>query len=560
MISFDLFEIFNLLKEDAADSFDYYYQHDSDFAGEHVGGIIHGLDLSSSKIVGTVNADECVANLDWTMGFHNTYRGDKELRAQILLPPHAVISGCSLMIDGIRHNAVFATRESSRKAYVESAESGSTPLLISTAGAGRVLLQSATGYGNKDVELSLQLTSPLTLLNSQKAALPLPLITERNFAIKCKHQVSVTSSTGEVQKLDFQKDDLVEGISAFFWKRNADKKSFYTADPGQPEGKIVETIISRKYAPDRPLIVVVDGSDKMSGSIDKISDQLAKLKFPKATLVWASDKPIVVIANADTNSNAWKTAVSRLRDSACVGGQDNAAALTLALQTGGLAEDSNVIWLHGPQPVAFAGDKLLPLIKSLKHSLKLFEYQMVPGPNEVIKSMDQTPALHQVPDLEGPEKDLSRLFAVVSGQEEKVAIERKQMPEVSTDATLSTNGKSLLQLYYADVILTDEKDPASIQKLGAIAEKLGIVTPVTSALVLDWKKQYRDINVEHYSQSKTTTHADSASKKMFAALPDNMSIPVKPEPPLPVTIACAILMMIGVLWSKRRKNQSTPIS
>jgi hypothetical protein len=285
---------------------------------------------------------------------------------------------------------------------------------------------------------------------------------------------------------------------------------------------------------------------------------LAKLKSKKASIIWASDKPLVVIANADTNSQQWKTAVSRLRDSACIGGQDNASALTLALTTGGLTEDSNIIWLHGPQPVAFTGDKLLPLLKSLKHSLKLFEYQMVPGPNEVIKSMDQTPALHQVPDLEGADKDLSHLFAIVSGQEEEVSIDRQSLLEGMPDATLSKNGNSLLQLYYSDVILTDKKSETSVRKLGAVAEKLGIVTPVTSAIVMDWKKQYRDIGVEQYSKPQTASHAGGSSKKIFEGLPGNMSIPVKPEPPLPVTIACALLMMTGVLWSKRRKNPSTP--
>jgi hypothetical protein len=551
LIIFDFMEIFNLLKDEATDSFGYYWESDSDFAGEQVGGVIHGLDLSSSEIYGSVNSDECVANLDWTMTFHNINHSDKELRAQILLPPHAVISGCALVIDGVRHGAVFATRESSRHAYVESAESGYTPLLMSTVGAGRVLLQTTSGYNGKDVQLSLQITSPLTVVNPSKVALPLPMITEKNFAIKCKHEVKISPSKGAAQ---------AEGTDAIFWNRNADKKSFYTRDPDKKDAAIIENIVSQKFAPDQPLIVVVDGSDKMSGSIDKVSDQLAKLKSKKASIIWASDKPIVVIANADTNSEQWKTAVARLRDSACIGGQDNAAALSLALKTGGLSADSNVIWLHGPQPVAFTGGKLLPLIKSLKHSLKLFEYQMVPGPNEVIKSMDQTPALHQVPDIEGAEKDLAHLFAVVSGQKEEWIIERESVPAAPNDAILSENGKSLLQLYYSDVILTDKKTAASVRKLGSVAEKLGMVTPVTSAIVMDWKNQNRSVNIEQYSQPVKTSQAGSSTSKMLEALPGNMSIPVKPEPPLPVTIACAALMMTGVLWSKRKKNPSAPTS
>src|SRR5262249_9354518 len=126
--------------------------------------------------------------------FKNVAGYRKELRAQILLPPHAVVTGCELWVDNVRHKAVIGTRERTRQAYTVAANNGERPLMVSTAGPGRVLLQPSTGYWGKNAKLIVEVTAPLTVLSFEEAALPLPTFAERNFNVAAVHSVSLASS------------------------------------------------------------------------------------------------------------------------------------------------------------------------------------------------------------------------------------------------------------------------------------------------------------------------------------------------------------------------------
>ena len=560
------------------DDYDYQYidySDDRDFAGETVGGVVRGLSVSKSAIDGWVDSDEAVAHLYWTMHFHNAESKGKELRAQILLPPHAVISGCSLWINGIRHDAVVATRESSRQAYTISASRGGKPLLVSTAGAGRVLLQSSTGSWGSDADLMVELTTPLVLLQSDKAALPLPMFSERNFNVGCDHQISLTSITpassthnrlsvqrqGSIERIagTLSNASLANGEGTLIFQRNPSITSLIAPNAADPKHDTLQRIQSYRLSSDTPLIIVVDGSSTMADSTSEVCDALDKVRCKNATIIWASDKPLTIISHIDTSSVSWKKAVSKIRDSSCLGGQNNADALSLAITESGSMADRNIVWMHGPQPVKFSGDNLLTLLRNPAGKVRLYEYQVVPGPNEVIKSLDQVSALVQVPRLGTSTEDLDALFARLAGQMDSLFVNRQSVDHLSISCPIAKHCEELSQLYVSDLVLANLSNKEDRLTYGTLAEQHGLVTPLTSALVLELKSNYAAYGVTKHTQADTTTglaKGAPAHASKFDGLNQLAGglIPTKPEPPMSLIMACVLLLAATFFWITRRRR------
>lgn len=557
------------------DEYEYYRYLDytSDFAGAAVGGVVHGLKLTDSDIKGTVDPNEAVAHLNWRMHFNNADATGTELRTQILLPPHAVVTGCSLWINGKECKALFATRESTRQAYESSARAGHKPLMVSTAGPGRVLLQSSTGSWGKDAELVVEITAPLEVMQDDQAALPMPGLAERNFSVAVPHHVSLTSTrqvisdaglivTKSAMKTpaggaytltgDLQNDRLSEGVALLF-QRDPAVIEVVATDDANPKTDIVQRI-EKHRAKEAPLIIVVDGSDTMASSMQGISDALAQLQAKDVSVVWASDKPLCVISNRNTDSSEWKAAIEKLRDSSCLGGQDNAEALAFAISLLRPDARANIVWMHGPQPVEFSGSKLDSLLKTTGPRAQLYEFQVSAGPNEVVKSLNESGSLVQVARIAGsPQGDLGNLFERLTGRKDTYSIGREAVPHGSSSAPLSKHGEELAQLYVSDQVLSSLSRPEERQTLGSAAEKYHLVTPYTSALVLESQAESAAQLVQQHSES--SGGKSKSSSLGLSALPgmDGM-IPATPEPPLPLIMICVLFTGTTFVWIRRRRQ------
>ena len=568
-----------------ASSFESTYEYDRDFAGEAVGGVVNGFVLTNSDIRGWVDPNEAVAHLKWDMDFKSPKYG-RELRAQILLPPGAVIDSCSLWIKGVEHKAVIGTRQSTRTAYVRSAHSGETPLLLSTAGAGRVLLQSATGWWGPNAKLKIELTSPLVITSPSKARLPLPFFTERNFSVQAQHQISILTPTSTIVET-YTNADLTNKTKALTFDRNPSATKFIANDPTDNNQTIVQEVLSENGNSATPLIVVVDGSSTMSNWMNQVSDVLKSVNAKNASIIWASDIPKTVIAQTDSNSLQWKATVNKLKDSSALGGQNNAEALRLAIDQIQKANygSTNIVWLHGPQPVAFSDYELQQLLNKAK-GIRLFEYQLVAGPNEVIKSLNKVSSLTQVPRLDGASQDLVSLFQHLSGSQPNFRIARHAVK--SSDGETAKHPLEIVKLFTSDYVnssLPNTSDPTS---LGALAEWYNLVTPLTSALVLPFNN-YDAYQVKRHAQqqaaispsaglqksAKLSSHgglvgppidprygqsnevgqlADAAQKKSSIT---DFIIPAKPEPPISWLVCCALIMVLTFLWTRRRRQEQS---
>lgn len=564
---FSNFRSFDDPETDDPRYFYYYPSGDKDFAGDTVGGLVRGLSLSESSIKGWVDPDEAVASLSWKMHFHGSSKG-KELRAQILLPPNAVVTGCTLTVHGVKRKAVIGERASSKEAYTIAATNGEKPLLLSTAGAGRVLLQSSTGWWGTDADLSVDIATPLVIAEMNKAVLPMPIFTERNFEIATSHHISLTSLKianvankalsvkiqpgGTLSNIEgaVSNEELASAAGTIYFQRNPDIVSLVAVDFADPKHDSVQQIQRETFSSGTPLTVVVDGSSTMASWTDKVADVLQNIRFKNANIIWASDVPKVVLAKADTTSLRWSAALARLRDSSCLGGQDNGEALSLALNNIDSDRSANIVWIHGPQPVDFhKSHSLLSPLQEQNNKIRLFEYQVVPGPNEVVKSLDQSSAMIQVPHLSSVTDDLQQLFKRLSGQTASFAIIRSFIDHDSSKFSVAAHSAELSQLAASDQVFAHLSATRNLNAYEELAEFHNLVTPLTSAVVLEHDADYEAYGVKTKSKSSST----KSSKIGLAALAGNL-IPTKPEPPMVLLVFCALFILGMTLMLKRRKK------
>lgn len=553
---------FNSMKRPSGTN--YYYDWDDeidwwgdhDFAGATVGGIVRGLTLTKSRIDGWVDADEGVSHMFWSMHLKHDKVSRAELRAEIVLPAQAAVSGCSLWIDGVRHDAIIGTRSSTRHAYQSSAESGERPFMVSTAGPGRVLIQSSTGWWSKDVDLTVEITAPLTVLKKDSAVLRLPVFAERNFAVTASHTVDLSATTSGAQyliKKDLSDSSIHSAEGTINLRRDPNFVKVRATAPYLAEGtELLEQLQTSACNNRLPLFIVLDGSASMSPYIDSVCRALSSMNFPDATLVWASDSPQTVVSHVGTTSSSWQKTVSCLHDAGCVGGQDNAKALLLALGALPAASSSNVVWIHGPQPAKLSGDQLPKALSGA--TCRLFEYQVTAAPNDLIRSLDHSAKLVQVANLKNTEADLKDLFGRLSGAEPLFTMEGSIETAGKVQASMAKHPNELAQVFINQMILEQLGNPQKCEELGILAQKAHLVTPLTSALVLEQESDYQRYNVKQFG--KGSASSNTAAPKPGSILNStnfaNPLIPIKPEPPMSLLVACAIFIMAGLTWIKRR--------
>ncbi len=153
---------------------------DNDQAGNAVAGRVKGLSLVSSRQDGFIDPDAALGYLEWTLEFKNASPLPREARAQIALPPGAVVSRLTLWIDGEEREAAFAGRSQVKTAYQEVVQQRRDPVLVTTCGPDRVLLQCYPVPANGGVmKCRVGLTAPLVLTKAEEAWLRWPSFLER---------------------------------------------------------------------------------------------------------------------------------------------------------------------------------------------------------------------------------------------------------------------------------------------------------------------------------------------------------------------------------------------
>lgn len=472
-----------------------------------VGGRLPDLSLASSRLDGSLDGNAALGYLEWTLVFRNDANIPREARAQIALPPGAVVSRLTLWINGEEREAAFAGRGQVTQAYQRVVSRSRDPVLVTSAGHDRIALQLFPVPGGGEMKVRIGMTAPLALRGAGEGVLHLPYFHERNFDIdpKLGHWVWIESKTPLRSELATPSTE--DGIFAFraqiedgrlgsaasdmVVERNPAVAS-WALDSKAAGFWVRQSIVDRDAQPPTRLVIVVDGSASMRQAVPQLAQALADVPASVGLqLLFAHDSIIEpeFVSSADTLTQA-------LRQFDYGGGQDNTDALARGIDHALAQPGSAVLWIHGPQPVLLATGE--PLLQRLERRARLpvvYDLQTQPGANLLGQKFEG-----RLRPVSLRTEDLRPLILGWRPGARHWVIERERLAASSAN-TLPPEAQTsdhLVRLWANDEIERLLASPVRPQREQAIelAQRYQLVTPVTGAVVLETQEQFSASGLE----------------------------------------------------------------
>ncbi len=485
---------------------------DNDQGGEAVAGRVRGLSLLSSRQDGFVDPEAALAYLEWTLEFKNVSALQREARAQVALPPGAVVSRLTLWIDGEEREAAFGGRSQVRTAYKEVVQRKRDPVLVTTCGPDRVLVQCFPVPPNGGtMKLRLGITAPLTLISADTGCLPWPSFVERNFTVPEQFQHSLWMESdqavetvggklitepgkrgGRALRGKLRDTDLCAPVNTMRVRRTAEARQAWTSDAREGDGQIIwQTLVEKTVTPPKRVILVVDGTQGIETYARSISAALSKLpeEIDFALLLARDGCEDWIPLQKGSLDLYQRVALWKLR---CVGGHDNVPALLRAWDLAAQAKAGAIVWVHGPQPMSLASaEELRQRFERSSDPPLLFDVQTHAGPDRVLEKLDGIKAVQPVTRLGELGDDLGRLFGAWNGKASAFELARERVMPQPAEAQHPGKQTSmhLARLWAAEEIsrLSDVHHPDAAMEL---ATRYQLVTPVSGAVVLETKAQF----------------------------------------------------------------------
>lgn len=523
---------------------------DIERGGDTVGGELQGLTLKESTIDGSIDARAGVAYAEWTLRFANASEerpmglGNREARAEVLLPPSSVVSRLTLWVNGEPREAVFGSRSRVRAAYEAIVRQRRDPVLITTAGPDRILIQCFPVPSGGEMKVRFGITSPLSYPGDEDPVLPLPRLTSRNFAVpeSVRHNVWYESKDPlRAERPALQAEhpkpalfairgaltdvELSDPAYAIVAGAGAAREVSWSPDPQDNERAIQQTRVAAPSTPPDQIVVVVDTSASMEDVLGPIAAALNELPpLIPATVLAAGAEPRAL----DRHDTSWD-----FDDVQARGGIDNIPALVEAWDLAASVEHGVILWIHGPQPVALSSpDALVQRWRRRPDGPRLIDVPAIlGGRNHVLESIDSIPGQRTLARTGAVEDDLRCLFDPWTGTlpaRPEYRFERAAVLREGLDPAQQTSDH-LTRLFVLDQViqlLEQDKDEDAVR----LAVRYGLVTPVTGAVVLETDDQY-----ERAGLSPTPAH----------------QIPTIPEPEM---WALLVLAALGLLFVATRKS------
>lgn len=525
-----------------------------DLGGKSVGRRVDGVSLSHSRLDGSIDADAALGYLEWTMVFRNDSPQQQEGRAQIALPPGAVVSRLTLWIDGEEREAAFGTRKQTRQAYQRVVQARRDPVLVTTAGKDRIMLQLfPIPPRGGEMKVRLGITTPLQLATPTLARLQLPALRERNFDIgsQLTHAVWLEAEKplaasglwrqeriGEqahALRGELADDQLGSAASLIDLPRDSQRRTTWSPDAVAGPGIVVtQRLQEHAIVAPRRLALVVDGSQALAPLAGEIAAALGKLP--------AGVELAVFVASDGGQSLAGGTsavaAAEQLRRMNFVGGQDNLEALGKAWDWAAEVPDGAMLWVHGPQPVLLGSvEPLLQRNQRAAGRVRFYPLEAVAGPNEVLEALDGFAGM--APEMRGAKVQgaLESLFSNWQpGSTEIRPLRAQQKYSALAGEPLVKTSDHLVRLWAAERIerLLLKSDEASRQTATELALKYHLVTPVSGAVVLETAAQYDAAGLTPVAKGR---------------------VPTVPEPE-----EWMLMFVVGLLlwWMLRRRHPGRP--
>lgn len=483
---------------------------DNDQAGDAVGARVSGLSMMNSRQDGFIDPDGSFAYLEWTLEFKNTSRRAREARAQVLLPPGAVVSRLTLWVNGEEQEAAFGGRSQVSSAYKAVVQQRRDPVLVTTCGPDRILVQCFPVPVDGTMKARLGITAPLQLMTKEAGLLAWPRFLERNFTLgtNFQHSLWIQSqmplSTGDGKLRadrasngkfglhgELSDIELAEGAGLIRAQRNAGVPSCWTKDL-HSSNAIVQTVAEIPSKPAKRIVVVLDSSRGMHTARASLAKALTAVPAGhEVAILLARDGCEKILGITKTGPDSERVILEALRKIDFDGGHDNLPALVQAWDLAAEADPGIILWLHGSQPLLMdSGSQLRQRFDWRADGPKLVDFQITPGPNRVLETLDGVSSIRLAARMGGVAEDLRSAVETVSTQTTRLALrrERRTLEEARSDSGPAVS-EHLSRLWAAEEIrsLAAKHQPEQAARMAVLYQ---LVTPVSGAVVLETAQQY----------------------------------------------------------------------
>ena len=521
---------------------------DEQRGSDGIGPKIKGLTMHSSRMDWHVDEPSRLAYGEWTIEFKNMQSNAQEARCQMLLPPRGVVSRLTLWIDGEEREAAFGAKAQVKAAYRQVVQvERRDPVMVNMIGPDLVMTQCFPVPPAGTMKIRLGIIAPLEPGTS--VSLLMPRVVARNFLVpgNLAHALWVQSASAFKTSAGHQSARSAGGAS--IWQGSADHEAMqslaiswpemqpapavvWTEDPFAAEG--AKHLVRERLPPSdgakAGIILVVDTSLTMAGWRDDIGAALARAPggFQSVVLTDENEAGFIELKSQE--------AAAALGRQMFQGGMDNAPALHRACEIAAASQaDTRIVWLHGPQPLEFSSSSLLE--QFLERSPRVPEIrtiQLVHGRDVLLEKLYQHASVSS-----------ARLGASLTGDELVSFIQSDHgagtgVFSYSHGATAPDTAASAkvwphLARYAAyEKVLAGFKGTARTSKeLADLAAKYQIVTPVSSAVVLETQAQYDRAGLKPVDPSTTP------------------KIPAVPEP----GIAWLLMLSLALATFARRRSR-----
>lgn len=521
---------------------------DFDQGGEVVGKKLKDLQLSDSVIDGSIDADAAIAYLEWTFEFTNRSSRLAEARAQISLPPGAVVSRVTLWVNGEEREAAFAGRGQARQAYEQVVQRQRDPILVTTAGADTILVQLYPVPVDGKMKARIGITTPLGLNNPSQAVLRLPQFKQRNFYIDPDFEHSLWLEAGsdrsEPAHLIFELGNtgastlrekltntaLKESHNIILVSRDSRAIRAYAIDQrSKTKQRVTQRFVGQQAKINR-LVMVVDGSQSMRQYVDRLSAVITQLPGNlDVSIIVAADEPVEL-------SGDGQGLADKLREFDFDGGIDNTEALEKAWSIAAEATDAAVLWIHGTQPV------ILDSVSALRQNWRrradgpmIYDFPLDNRVNRIAEALDDVTQFKLLARVGGLKQDLTYQMQLWSGERQQLIAVREVVSPESEKIAGEKTSDHLVRLWANDRIraLISEGGSENTAQAIKIAARYQLVTPVSGAVVLETQQQYDENGLQPVPEG---------------------TVPTIPEPETWLLIISTLMLLSWVVYRRRQTN------
>jgi hypothetical protein len=382
------------------------------------------------------------------------------------------------------------------------------PLLVTTQGGGRLLVQAFPVQPESSLKLRIGITAPLAIDAAGRRSLALPAIVDRNFHVpeSLRHRTWIAADAPMAADGRFAVARLPSGAmqakAALLDTMVRDERPRVMIEPIRAASRRTATVpvmdkgpgftivqeIARTNTPaPRSLAIVLDGSTANGKAGEALRKALASLPAGLPVALHIATDANRSVAAAPWSPEQRRRFEQAVADTAFEGGYDNLPALADALDQG-IDSASALLWIHGPQPAEFAGSRarLEQLLERRTSLPRLVRYQSAAGPAFTMEGQSWFDTAREAAPSGDAAADLSALLAQLSGGAGWEV--RRTLGPAAPGGAQSVH---IARLWAADRLApagaVQGKERADAI---ALAHRLNIVTPVSGAVVLETDKEY----------------------------------------------------------------------